>query len=141
MTKQIFIKRGKRKPGLAQTAIKENRISCSGGSCRRLDQRDCLITNLVAGIERGIWILVPRKPGGMDCATKAPPLQELRHFLSKLSVSPPGIGNTLSTNYPLLNRLICIPQEFVQGTGSHPFLRVLLFPFLILVLVAVALSA
>ena len=62
----------KRKPGLAQTAIKENRYSCSGGSCRRLDQRDWLITNLVAGIERGIWILGPKKTGGMDCATKAP---------------------------------------------------------------------
>ena len=136
----------KRKPGLAQTAIKENRYSCSGGSCRRLDQRDCLIINLVAGIERGIWILGPRKTGEMDCASKAPPLQELRHFLSKLSVSPPGIGNTLSTNSPLLNRLICIPQEVEQGTGSYPFLRVNCLTYWgsqkdLLVLVAVALSA
>ena len=66
----------KRKPGLAQTAIKENRISCSCGSCRRLDQRDWLIINLVAGIERGIWILGPRKPR-IALKSSTPTYQEL----------------------------------------------------------------
>ena len=40
---------------------------------RRLASQYSLITNLVTGIERGIWILGPRKTGEMDCATKATP--------------------------------------------------------------------
>ena len=78
MTKQILIKTSEEEiwPCTNTVAIKENRNSCSGGSCRRH------LSNLVAVVDRGMWIGTKENWGnGLRYKSSTPTYQKLSSTL------------------------------------------------------------